>query len=101
MRANVQKTVQLGELVAAAFDEAARHSSDPREVSRLAATAVMRMLQRARKTSITSASLADAEAGGISRWRRPMIIHPFHNRILAKRLAEKDKTVGFFIPGDV
>jgi len=43
--------VQLGELVVAAFDKAAQLSSDPREISRLATTAVMRILRRARKTS--------------------------------------------------
>ena len=47
MRTHVQQTAQLGELIAAAFDEAARYSTDPREVSRLAARAVAHMLQRA------------------------------------------------------
>ena len=51
MRTNVDKTAQLGELVVAAFDEAAQYSSDPREVSRLATEAVMHMLRRPRKTS--------------------------------------------------
>jgi hypothetical protein len=51
MTTRVHKTVQLGELIAAAFDEAARHSSDPREVSRMATRAVSGMLRRARATS--------------------------------------------------
>ena len=32
MRTQVHKTAQLGELVAAVFDRAARYSTDPREV---------------------------------------------------------------------
>jgi hypothetical protein len=51
MRTNVHKTVQLGELVAAALDWAAQHSSDPRVVSLVATKAVMHLLRRARKTS--------------------------------------------------
>jgi hypothetical protein len=48
MRTHLRKTAQLGELVVAAFDEAARYSTDPREVSRLATQAVAHMLRRAR-----------------------------------------------------
>jgi len=44
-------TVSFGDLVAAAFDEAERHSADSREASRLATRAVRHMLWRARKTS--------------------------------------------------
>ena len=44
-------TVQLGDLVVAAFDEAARHSRDPREVSRLATRAIKHLLWRGRKAS--------------------------------------------------
>ena len=44
-------TAPLGDLVAAAFDEAARYSADPREVSRLATQAVRRMVRRAVRTS--------------------------------------------------
>ena len=51
MRTNAQETAPLGELVVAAFDEAAQYSSDPREVSRLATRAVMQMLRRPRKTA--------------------------------------------------
>lgn len=40
------ETVQVGELVEAAFDEAAQFSADPAEVARLASAAVMRMLLR-------------------------------------------------------
>ena len=42
MRTNARKTVLLGDLVVAAFDIAARYSSDPRVVSALATRAVMR-----------------------------------------------------------
>jgi hypothetical protein len=52
MRANASKTVQLGELIVAAFDMAAQHSTDSREVSRLATRTVGRMLQRAREASL-------------------------------------------------
>ena len=48
MKVRVHRMVQFGELVAAAFDEAAMCSTDPREVSRLATMTVMHMLRRAR-----------------------------------------------------
>ena len=54
----LQKAVPLGELVLAAFDEAAHYSSDPREVSRLATWAVANMLRRARRIPIPSAAPA-------------------------------------------
>lgn len=46
MTTNVHKTALLGELVVAAFDGAARYSTEPAEVSRLAAAAVMHVLVR-------------------------------------------------------
>ena len=52
MRTHVFMTVQLGDLVAAAFDEAALFSSDPREVSRLATKAVRGILERMGRTSL-------------------------------------------------
>jgi co-chaperonin GroES (HSP10) len=48
---NIRKTALLGELVAAAFDGAARCCSDPREVSHLASAVVLRILRRARETT--------------------------------------------------
>ena len=48
MRTRIHKTAQLGELVVAVFDEAARYGTDPEEVSRIATRAVMHMLRRAR-----------------------------------------------------
>ena len=61
MRTHVEKTAQLGELVAAAFDEAARYSADPREVSRLATQAVMHLL-RSRRASRSPSSPQYAKA---------------------------------------
>jgi hypothetical protein len=52
MRTHAPKTVSLGELIAAAFDEAASYSADPREVSRLATGAVARLLRRTRGVTI-------------------------------------------------
>jgi hypothetical protein len=43
---NVHKTALLGELIAAAFDGAARYTTDPQQVSRIAASAVMHLLMR-------------------------------------------------------
>lgn len=51
MKTHVRQTVVLGDLIAAAFDEAARHSADPREVSRLAAQTVAHMLRHAPRAS--------------------------------------------------
>jgi hypothetical protein len=48
MRTRIHETAQLGELVVAVFDEAARYGTDPEEVSRIATRAVMHMLRRAR-----------------------------------------------------
>jgi hypothetical protein len=67
MRANVCKTVKLGELVVAAFDMAGQYSTDPQEVSRLATRAVMQLLQRAWKTSLPpSTPAAYVETSAIS-----------------------------------
>jgi hypothetical protein len=51
MKTNLHKTARLGELVVAAFDEAAHDSHDPRQVSRLAIQAVMNMWRHAHRTS--------------------------------------------------
>jgi hypothetical protein len=53
MRPQVHKTAQFGELVVAAFDNAAHYSTDPREVSRLATQAVAHILRRAQSTSLS------------------------------------------------
>ena len=51
MNAMILESVQLGELIAAVWDEAARYSDDPKEVSRMTTGAVTRMLARARSRS--------------------------------------------------
>jgi hypothetical protein len=42
----IQTTVELGDLIQAVFDEAAQHSTNPQEVSRLATQAVAQLLWR-------------------------------------------------------
>jgi len=51
MRTNNHRTAQLGDLVVAAFDEAAYFSADPAEVSRLATRTVRDMVRRAPRLS--------------------------------------------------
>jgi hypothetical protein len=46
MKTHARTTTSLGELIAAAFDAAARFSPDPRVVSRLATLTVARYLRR-------------------------------------------------------
>jgi len=48
MKSLARRTALLGDLVAAAFDAAARLSADPFEISRLATLAVQHMLHRGR-----------------------------------------------------
>ena len=48
MTSHVQKTAQFGDLVAAVFDQAMLHSSDPREVSLMATQAVEHILRTQR-----------------------------------------------------
>lgn len=50
VRTNKHNTVQLGELVAAAFDNVAQYSTDPREVSRLGTELVVHILRHAGET---------------------------------------------------
>jgi hypothetical protein len=52
MKSHIPMTAPLGELVVAVFDKAARYSSDPREVSRLATQAIMELLRRLRRFSM-------------------------------------------------
>jgi hypothetical protein len=49
MRNGTHRTARLGDLIAALFDEAARCSSNPREVSRLATRAVRHLLLEAQR----------------------------------------------------
>lgn len=41
-----RSTAELGEVVATAFDEAARYSTDPRKIAEIATAAVGRLLRR-------------------------------------------------------
>ena len=47
LRHSPKKSAPLGELLVAVFDEAARYSTDPEEISRMANEVVARMLRRA------------------------------------------------------
>jgi hypothetical protein len=49
MNTHRHTTAEFGDLVVAAYDEAARFSANPREVSRLATQAVAHMLRHARR----------------------------------------------------
>ncbi len=51
MKNNSYTMIRLGDLVVAAFDEAAHQSSDPRVVSRLATLTVIQLLQAARRAA--------------------------------------------------
>ena len=43
----IHETMQVGDLIVAAYDEAARQTSDPREASRVATRVVTEFLRRA------------------------------------------------------
>jgi hypothetical protein len=64
MTTDVHKTTQLGELVVAVFDEAARYSADSREVSRLATRAVSRIVRRSRRELCQPARVPMRRADG-------------------------------------
>lgn len=49
MKSSAHKTAPLGQLVVAIYDEAARYSADPYEVSRLATRAVAQLVRRSRR----------------------------------------------------
>jgi hypothetical protein len=51
MTTNVRTTALFGDLVVAAFDGAARYSTHPAEISRLAAAAVMQTLLRSSRAA--------------------------------------------------
>ena len=52
MKTHVQKTAEFGDFVLAAFDGAARYSTDPLGVARLAAGAVSLMLRHTQTQAI-------------------------------------------------
>jgi hypothetical protein len=58
MKIRIPKTIPLGELILAVFDEAERHSAAPREVSRLAAQTVSYMLWRAPKLTSSPSQIS-------------------------------------------
>jgi len=64
MTTHTHRTVQLGELVAVVFDEAARYSTDPREVSQLATRAVAHLMRRGKAPSRTARPLASRKLPG-------------------------------------
>jgi hypothetical protein len=49
MHIRIHETMQVGDLIAAAYDEAARQTSDAREVSRVATRVVSEFLRSARR----------------------------------------------------
>jgi hypothetical protein len=68
MTKQVCRATDLGELIAATYDEAALYSTDPGEVSRLAGQAVAHLLLRARRTAEWQGPPADSvESGAVLR----------------------------------
>lgn len=55
MKTNEMNVSRVGDLVAAAFDSAARYSTDPEEVERLATGAVCMILQTGCRQAVVSA----------------------------------------------
>jgi hypothetical protein len=53
-----ETTASIGDLVVAAFEEAARVTADPRQVARLATIAVMRLLRHRGATGNTGGGTA-------------------------------------------
>ena len=49
MHIRIHETMQLGDLIAAAYDEAARQAGDSRDVSRVATRVVTKFLRSARR----------------------------------------------------
>jgi hypothetical protein len=49
MHIRIHETMQLGDLIAAAYDEAERQASDARDVSRVATRVVTKFLRSARR----------------------------------------------------
>ena len=54
MKTRFHKTAAFGEMVVAAFDQAARYTRDPQEMAHLATQAVAHMLRRTRRTQFVS-----------------------------------------------
>jgi hypothetical protein len=58
MRPVIRRTIRIGEMIAAQFDEAARHSTDPVEVARAATLAVGHLLLHAQRILVTPPPMA-------------------------------------------
>jgi hypothetical protein len=58
MRSHPCRTAKLGDLIVAAFDEAAFYSADPGEVSLLATQAIARLLRSAARATPTQHTAA-------------------------------------------
>jgi len=66
MASRTLQTAQLGDLIAAVFDEAAVYSVEPEEVSWLATRAVRHLLRRVRRSEVSPQAEANCEP--IVRW---------------------------------
>lgn len=71
MRTRFGRNAVLGELIVAAFDVAAQYGTDPREVSRLAAAAVMNVLTAAENDQVVGLLAPWAASGSCRRRSRP------------------------------
>ena len=58
MKTRALETAKLGDLIVAAFDEAARYTADPKLVAQLATRAVISMLRHAPRASTARGRLA-------------------------------------------
>ena len=67
MSTNDHRTAQLGDLVVAAFDDAACFSSDPAEVSRIATRRVIDLVRRSRRSAATLSRLSSRTIGRTGR----------------------------------
>jgi hypothetical protein len=76
MKTRTPEAAPLGDLIAAAFDEAARYRTDPDEVARLAAQTVRYLLRRAQRIPVTWPAPCPAPAPGASRTMMPWV--PWH-----------------------
>jgi hypothetical protein len=62
MRNHPTRTAKLGDLIVAAFDEAAVYSTDPAEVSRLATQAIAHLLRSSARGLVSSQPATSSKA---------------------------------------
>jgi chaperonin GroES len=99
MRIRIHETMQVGDLIAAAYDEAARQTSDPRDVSRVATQVVSQFLESARRALPPPLPTRALEHTKLEAERHPVKLVPLYDRVLATRVAETGKTAGgLYIP---